>query len=332
MASTGRDVNFDLNRIEGYRNFCNKLWNAARFVLSNTEQRDCGQHGGEMVAGSADRWILSLLQQTARQVNEHLQAYRIDLAAQTIYAFIWDEYCDWYLELCKPVLNDAQASDAALRATRHTLVRVLETILRLAHPVIPFITEEIWQRVAPLAGVQGDTLMHQPYPNADASLQDGEAQAEIEWVKQFVLGVRKIRSGYGIDPRKPLPVLLHNGSTQDRARLAAHQSSVVSLARVSSIEWVQGDRTPESAIALLGEMKLLIPMAGLIDKQAEQERLGKELERKRADLQRTHNKLGNDSFVAKAPPAVVEKEKRKASELGLAIQQLEEQLQKIASL
>jgi len=332
MASTGRDVNFDLARIEGYRNFCNKLWNAARYVLMNTEEQDCGQRGGELALSSADRWILSLLQQTTAQVIDNIRSYRMDLAAQGIYAFIWDEYCDWYLELSKPVLTGAQSSEAELRGTRHTLVRVLETILRLAHPVIPFITEEIWQRVAPLAGAQGDTIMHQSYPQPDPALSDAEAQAEMDWVKQFILGVRKIRSGYNIEPRKPLPVLLQNGGDLDQQRLAANRHYVTSLGRVESIEWLGGAEAPESATALVGEMKVLIPMAGLIDKEAEQARLGKELERKRGELQRTESKLGNASFVERAPAAVVDKEKAKAEELRAAIRQLEEQLQKIAAL
>jgi len=332
MASTGRDINFDLNRTEGYRNFCNKLWNAARYVLMNTEGQDCGQNGGEVELSSADRWILSLLQKTEQQVIDNVQNYRLDMAAQAIYSFIWDEYCDWYLELSKPVLNNPDASAQALRGTRQTLVQVLETVLRLAHPIIPFITEEIWQRVAPLAGANGETIMQQPYPQADESLINDDAVREMEWVKQFVLGVRKIRSGMNIDPRKPLPVLLQNGSTIDEQRLDHNRHYVTSLARVESIEWLGNKEGPESATALVGEMKVLIPMAGLIDKEAEQARLAKELEKKRGDLQRTENKLGNASFVDKAPAAVVDKEKAKAEDLKAAIRQLEEQLQKIAAL
>ncbi|MGB5535063.1 MAG: valine--tRNA ligase, partial [Thiogranum sp.] len=195
MASTGRDINFDLKRIEGYRNFCNKLWNAARYVLMNTEGQDCGQHGGEIELSGADRWILSLLQNTSQQVIDSTGHYRLDRAAQAIYSFIWDEYCDWYLELSKPVLTNPDAGEAARRGTRQTLVRVLETVLRLAHPIIPFITEEIWQRIAPLAGAKGETITHQPYPRSDETLLDQAAMEEMEWVKQFVLGVRKIRSG-----------------------------------------------------------------------------------------------------------------------------------------
>ncbi|TCK19025.1 valyl-tRNA synthetase [Thiogranum longum] len=332
MASTGRDINFDLNRIEGYRNFCNKLWNAARYVLMNTEDKDCGQHGGDTELSSADRWILSLLQQTEQQVIDNINNYRLDLAAQAIYSFIWDEYCDWYLELSKAVLTGEVTSEAAQRGTRQTLVRVLETVLRLAHPVIPFITEEIWQRVAPLAGVEGETIMLQPYPQADDALINETAAAEIDWVKQFVLGVRKIRSGMNIDPRKPLPVLLQNGNTNDRRRLETNRDFVTSLARVESIEWLGDNEGPESATALVGEMKVLIPMAGLIDKDAEQARLNKELERKRNELERTEKKLGNASFVDKAPAAVVEKEKAKLEDIRTTIRQLEEQLEKIARL
>ena len=331
MASTGRDINFDLNRTEGYRNFCNKLWNAARYVLMNTEGEDCGQSGGDVELSGADRWIVSRLAQAEQHVIDAFAGYRLDIAAQTIYSFIWDEYCDWYLELSKPVLNDPNASDAARRGTRQTLVRVLETILRLAHPIVPFITEEIWQRVAPLAGKTGETIMHQPYPAAEVEA-DAAASAEIDWVKQFVLGVRKIRSGMNIDPRKALPVLLQNGSEQDRQRLDNNRHYVTALGRVESIEWLGDQEGPESATALIGEMKLLIPMAGLIDKEAEQARLGKELERKRAELERTENKLNNASFVDKAPAAVVDKEKARAEDVRSAIRQLEEQLSKIAAL
>jgi valyl-tRNA synthetase len=332
MASTGRDINFDLNRIEGYRNFCNKLWNAARYVLMNTEGQDCGQQGGDIELSGADRWILSLLQTTTQQVIDNTQHYRLDLAAQGIYSFIWDEYCDWYLELSKPVLNNPDAGEAAQRGTRQTLVRVLERVLRLAHPIIPFISEEIWQRIAPLAGAKGETITHQPYPRTEELLVDQAAMDEMEWVKQFVLGVRRIRSGMNIDPRKPLPVLLQNGREKDRQRLQANQHYIESLGRVASIEWLTHEEAPESATALIGEMKLLIPIAGLIDKEAEQTRLNKDLGRKRTELERIEKKLANPDFVKKAPAAVVDKEKAKAEDLRSAINQLAEQLQKIAAL
>jgi valyl-tRNA synthetase len=332
MASTGRDINFDLNRIDGYRNFCNKLWNAGRYVLMNTEGEDCGQQGGATETSSADRWIRSLQQLTTQRVIEHINNYRLDLAAQEIYTFIWDEYCDWYLELSKPVITSPEANDAARRGTRQTLVQVLENILRLAHPVIPFITEEIWQRVAPLAGTGNGTIMHQRYPQHDENLIDREAMAELAWVKELILGVRKIRSGMNIDPRKPLPILLQNGGKLDRQRLQANEHYIRSLGRVDSIDWLGEQDGPESATALVGEMKVLIPMAGLIDKQAEQVRLEKELGKKRSDMEKTITKLKNPNFVDKAPAAVVEKEQEKAENLKMAIVQLEQQLTKIAAL
>ncbi len=332
MASTGRDINFDLARIEGYRNFCNKLWNAARYVLMNTEDKDCGGGNDAVILSAADRWILSLLQQTAQQVNGHVAVYRLDLAAQAVYSFIWDEYCEWYLELSKPVLTDAQAGAAAQRGTRRTLLQVLEAVLRLAHPLIPYITEEIWQRVAPLIGIQGATIMQQPYPGGEGESVDDEAIREIDWVKQLVLGVRQIRSGMNIDPRKALPVLLQNGGEQDRERLQRNRHYLVSLGRIASIEWLDDAEAPESATALVGEMKLLIPMAGLIDKEAEQSRLSKDLDKKLGELQRSENKLNNPKFVDKAPATVIDKERKRADDLRANIAQLRAQLEKLARM
>jgi valyl-tRNA synthetase len=333
MASTGRDINFDLNRIEGYRNFCNKLWNAARYVLMNTEGQDCGQEGGEVALSGADRWILSLLGQAEQQVIEAFAGYRLDIAAQTIYSFIWDEYCDWYLELSKPVLSDPHSTEAAQRGTRQTLVRVMETLLRLAHPVIPFITEEIWQRMAPLAGVAGKTIMRQPYPAPDTNRIDAEACREIEWVRETINGVRKIRSGMNIDPRKPLPVALQGGAAADRERIERNRHYLEVVGRIDSVTWLEpGEDAPESATALVGEMKLLIPLSGLIDKEAEMIRLAKELEKKTGELERCEKKLSNASFVDKAPAAVVDKEQAKALDLKTAINSLEEQQRKIQSL
>jgi valyl-tRNA synthetase len=333
LASTGRDINFDLGRIEGYRNFCNKLWNAARYVLMNTEDRDCGQQGGEIELNAADRWILSRLQETEQTVIDSIASYRFDLAAQAIYAFTWDEYCDWYLELSKPVLTNESSSDAAQRGTRRTLVSIMETLLRLAHPIIPFITEEIWQRMAPLAGISGATIMQQPYPVPDAGRVDGQACSEIDWVRTFIVGVRKIRSGMNIDPRKPLPVLVQNGSDADRERLQRNRHYLESVGRIEDVTWLDGkDSAPESATALVGDMKLLIPLAGLIDKEAETIRLSKELEKKTGELERCEKKLANANFVDKAPAAVVDKERARASELQSAIDSLQEQQRRILAL
>jgi len=333
LASTGRDINFDLGRIEGYRNFCNKLWNAARYVLLNTEDRDCGQGGEEVTLNAADNWIISRLQQTSREVTTAIEGYRFDLAAQAIYTFIWDEYCDWYLELSKPVLTDPGSSPAAQRGTRRTLVRVMETVLRLIHPLAPFISEEIWQRMAPLAGVSGRTIMRQPYPGADPALVNAAATAEMEWVKNFIAGVRRIRSGMNIEPRKPLPVMLENGSSEDRDRLERNRHYLENIGRVETITWLKpGEQAPESAIALVGELKLLIPLSGLINKDAEIARLAKELEQRSKELIRCEQKLTNAGFLDKAPATVVEKEQMRAGSLKQAISDLEEQRRKIQSL
>ena len=333
LASTGRDVNFDLGRIEGYRNFCNKLWNAARYVLLNTEDQDCGQRGEAATLNAADNWIISQLQQTTREVTSAIDSYRFDLAAQAIYTFIWDEYCDWYLELSKPVLTAPGSSLVAQRGTRRTLVRVMETILRLVHPLAPFISEEIWQRMAPLAGVSGRTIMRQPYPKPDLSLLNATASTEIEWVKNVIAGVRKIRSGMNIDPRKPLPVLLENGSAADRERLENNRHYLETIGRIEAITWLEtGEQAPESATALVGEMKLLIPLSGLINKDAEIARLAKELDNRSKELLRCEQKLANAGFLEKAPAAVVAKEQSRASSLKQAISDLEEQSRKIRSL
>jgi len=334
LASTGRDINFDRGRIEGYRNFCNKLWNAARYVLMNTEGQDCAQQADAGVELSqADRWILSRLQHAIGEVREAIAGYRLDLAAQTIYEFTWNEYCDWYLELSKPVLNSAQSTPEALRGTRRTLVRVLEALLRLAHPIIPFITEEIWQRAAPLAGVEGETIMLRPYPAIDPALQDPAAEANMQWVMDFILGVRKIRSGMDIKPGKPLPVLLSDGSAADRERLDANRNYLESLARLESVTWLEpGAPAPESATALVGDLQILIPMAGLIDKEAESARLGKELDKLARDIERGEAKLANPQFVDRAPAEVVDKERERVGSLRAARERLSEQLARIARL
>ncbi|MGB5487546.1 MAG: class I tRNA ligase family protein, partial [Lysobacterales bacterium] len=333
LASTGRDINFDLGRIEGYRNFCNKLWNAARYVLMNTEGKDCGQDGGEVSLNAADHWIISLLQQTEQEVIKSIDSYRFDLAAQAIYTFIWDEYCDWYLELSKPVLTNPDSAVEELRGTRQTLVTVMETVLRLVHPIAPFISEEIWQRMAPLAGIEGKTIMRQPYPAPNNDRINLTALVEIAWVKDLIAGVRKIRSGMNIDPRKLLPVLLQGGSATDKQRMEDNLKYIMNVGRVESVIWLEADETaPESSTALVDEMKLLIPLAGLIDKDAELARLSKELQSKSDELGRCQSKLANSGFMDKAPAAVVEKEQARAAELRNAIGSLEEQQQKIQSL
>jgi valyl-tRNA synthetase len=336
LASTGRDINFDMGRVEGYRNFCNKIWNAARYVLMNTEGEDCGQLSGsdnKIELSIADRWILSRLQQTIETTAKSIASYRLDHAARAIYEFTWNQYCDWYLELCKTILNSDDASEAAKRGTRQTLVQVLEQLLRLAHPIIPFITEEIWQRVAPLAGVSGETVSLQPYPVADALRIDAQAVEEMEWVMQFILGIRKIKGEMNIAPGKMVPVLLANTTANDRQRVADNRAYLDFLARTESIEILTSDdEAPESATALVGEMQVLIPMAGLIDVEAERQRLQKEIGRLSSDQERTEKKLSNPNFVDKAPEVVVQKERVKLEESKTALENLQQQLEKLAAL
>ena len=333
QASTGRDIKFDMGRIEGYRNFCNKLWNAARYVLMNTENHDCGQSGGIIDLSLADRWILSRFQKTADQVTKALDSYRLDHAAQAIYDFTWNEYCDWYLELSKVVLNNDDSSETELRGTRRTLVHVLDNILRLAHPIMPFITEEIWQRVRPLAGKEGDTIMLQPYPRALEARIDESAEEEMQWVMNFILGVRNIRGEMNIAPGKLLPVLLQNGTEADSKHLEANRAYLNTLARLESVEWLaEGSTAPDSATALVGEMRVLIPMAGLIDKEAELARLTKELEKLEKEHGRLSGKLSNANFVERAPEPVVEKERQKLADVETSLAQYRDQLTRINAL
>ncbi len=333
LATQGRDIRFDLGRIEGYRNFCNKLWNAARFVVMNSEGKDCGQKGGEVSLSVADRWIRSLLQRAEARAIDAIAQYRFDLCAQAIYEFTWNEYCDWYLELSKPVLMQGNEDLPAARGARQTLLEVLETLLRLAHPLIPFITEAIWQRIAPLAGREGDSIMLQPFPLPDEKQIDHEAESEMEWVKGFILGVRKVRGESDIPPGKRVPVLLQNPSTQDLDRVSSHRPVLESLARIGSINALSdGESAPESATTLLGGMKLLIPLEGLIDKQAETARLNREIEKHSKDLSRSESKLSNPSFLQRAPKEVVEKEQLRVHELEAAIAKLKEQLGTLAKI
>jgi len=334
LASTGRDIKFDIGRIEGFRNFCNKIWNAARYVLMNCEEQDCGQSGdANYELTQADQWIISLLQQTEKTVAEAIATYRFDLASQAIYEFTWNQYCDWYLELSKPVLWDENASPALKKGTRRTLIRVLETILRLAHPMMPFITEEIWQRVKTLAGKEGDTIMLQPYPEPDSNKISDTAIANIEWVKAAILGIRNIRGEMNIAPGKQITAYLKNGSDDDQAKLKANRQFLMRLANLEDIIWLnKDDSAPTSATALAGNMEILVPMAGLIDKEAELARLGKEIERVSKEVNRISGKLSNAGFVDKAPPEVVQKEKDKLADYEATFAKLNTQREEIAAL
>ena len=334
LASTGRDIKFDIGRIEGYRNFCNKIWNAARYVLMNCENEDCGTQNNSTVELSlADRWIISKVQETTEEVTRAVANYRFDMASQALYEFIWNEYCDWYLELSKSVLWDDDASSEAKRGTRQTLIRVLEIWLRLLHPMMPFITEEIWQSVGPLAGKSGPTIMLQPYPQPNEHDKDLRANEDIEWLKVVIEGVRNIRGEMNIPPGKELSVLLRKGDKNDRLRLSKNSQYLRKLAKISHIDWLAADdAVPLAATALAGELEILVPMAGLIDKDAEINRLNREIGKLESDQTRLQGKLGNAAFVDKAPAAVVAKEKDKMHTQRQALETLREQLQRIRGI
>lgn len=335
LASTGRDISWDMKRLEGYRNFCNKLWNASRYVLMNTEEFDCGKAAtdSELEYSLADRWIQGQMQNTIQTVRGHLDAYRFDLAANALYDFTWNEFCGWYLELTKPVMTSG--SEAQQRATRKTLVVVLESLLRLMHPIIPFITETIWQRVQPLTGLTADaeSIMLNAYPTFNADLVDEDAVADVEWLKQFILVIRNIRGEMDLSPNKPINVLLRNMSEKDLERLTANKSFLMALAKLETIEVLtEGEKAPASASGLVGAMDVLIPMAGLINKDAELARLTKAMEKANQELQRVSGKLSNEKFVSNAPPAVIEKEQAKMAEYQQTVDKLKEQYAEIEAI
>ena len=333
LASTGRDIKFDIGRIEGFRNFCNKIWNASRYVLMNCEDAPCGANGEDYELGLADRWIISRLQETEAEVERAIANYRFDLASQAIYEFIWNEYCDWYLELSKPVLWDEEAGAALKTGTRRTLIRVLEASLRLVHPLMPFISEEIWQKVAPLAGCEGPTIMLQPYPVADDKKLDTSATADIEWLKSVIVGVRNIRGEMSIPPGKEISVLLRNGDNKDKNRLEENEQYLKKLAKLSDIRFLsENEDAPIASAALVGNLEILVPMAGLIDVEAELARLTKEIDKLEKELAKVQGKLSNSAFVDKAPEQVVEKERQKMLDLQQALEKLKQQAQQLNQL
>ncbi|MEM7502243.1 MAG: valine--tRNA ligase [Pseudomonadota bacterium] len=329
LATTGRDIRFDLGRIEGYRNFCNKLWNASRYVLMNTESLD----DGKVELSAADRWVTSRLNHAVESVHDALSKYRLDLAAQAMYEFTWHEFCDWYLELSKPLLQSDDASDAAKRGTRKTLIETLETLLRLVHPLMPFITEEIWSDVRSRVGATEPSIMLRAFPMPAAVAHDDAAEEEIDWVMQFILGVRQIRGEMDISPGKPLPVLLEGAGRADLERATRHALLLERVGRVESITALD-DATdaPDSATALLGDMRLLVPMAGLIDVDAERQRLQKLADRARQDLEKSQKKLANPNFVSNAPADVVQQERDRVAEFERQLAQVDEQIRKLDRL
>jgi valyl-tRNA synthetase len=327
LASYSRTINFDIKRAEGYKAFCNKLWNAARFVLMNLPEGELPAPTGAP-ATEAERWILTRLRQTLSEVEQHFVTYRFDLLAQALYEFVWNEYCDWFLELSKPALNGDDAAAAA--STRHTLLVVLETVLRALHPIIPFITEEIWQSVAPKLGIKADGILQRPWPSISDIPADEAATAEIEWFKNVLSGIRRIRAEMNIAPGKIIPLLLADGDASDRARAAKFAAQISFLARVDAPQWItSGTDEPAAAAAVVGSMRVLIPLAGLIDLGAEKTRLAKEISKIETEIKKCEGKLGNANFVANAPAEVVAQERQRIADWGTQLTALREQLQKL---
>ena len=342
LASTGRDIKFDVGRMEGFRNFCNKIWNASRYVIMNTEEKgiqftpaDVQSLSSDPNLSLADRWILSSLQQTVAQAHEHMASYRFDLMSQAIYDFFWNEYCDWYVELSKPVLWDAENQPERARAARLTLLTVLESSLRMVHPLMPFITEEIWQKIASLTGQRkdGDSIMLQPYPMVNETLINESAEADIEWVKGVIVGIRNIRGEMNIPPGKAFAALLRNTSEADRRRLAENHTTLLKLAKLTELRAVEdGEKVPASATQLHQAMEILVPLADLIDKDEEIARLNKEITKLEKTMQGIEAKLNNERFVSKAPANIVDAEKERAEATSKAIQALQAKLKEIAAI
>ena len=348
LATNGRNIRFDLKRIEGYRNFCNKLWNAARYVLRSVDPDGAGTGrpaeaprsaeaelgasgvpGPQAMPSVVDRWIRSRLVTVAEQVRDGFESYRFDYVASSLYDFTWNEFCDWYVELTKPILAAPGVPEAARSATRRTLVEVFETLLRFLHPIMPFVTEDLWLRVAPAAGIEGETVMLQPWPEPGDA--DPEAETEVEWIKGFVLAVRNARGEMDIAPGRRIGVRLQGGDARDAQRVAEHRTLLESLARLEGFTWLEPDApTPPGAAAFAGALKILLPFEGTVDLAAERARLEREIAKRVRDLGQVEAKLANEAFVARAPAPVVEKQRERAAELGKAVGRLQDQVERLA--
>jgi len=328
MATTSRDISFDLGRVEGYHKYCNKLWNVSHFVMMHTQDKDCGFSGNdELELSLADRWIQGSLQHTIREFRTAMDCYRFDLAAQAIYVFSRDQFCDWYVELSKPVLF--KGTEAQQRGTRKTLATTFETLMRLMHPLMPFISETLWEKIAPLVNVDGDTLMLKSFPESNSDLIDEAAINDMEWVMAFIKGIRDVRG----EVTKPLDIFIANASDSDKLRLQSNELFLKTLGRLETITLLStDDTTPASASALVGSMEILVPMAGLIDKADELARISKALAKLEKDLVRTQGKLSNEKFVGKAPEAVIQKEREKLEQMEMEKSKLLEQQATIEAL
>ncbi len=333
LATPGREIRFDINRLEGYRNFCNKIWNAARYIVLNCENKDNGFNSEEKTFSVADRWMQATLHQTIKNIHQHFATYRFDLLTQQLHETIWSEFCDWYLELSKPILYDENVAESLQRGTRHTLITVLMSLLKLAHPIMPFITEEIWQKLQELTSSTEDTIMLAEFPQYDESKIDEEALCDINWIKSVILGIRNIRGEMNISPNKKLPIFFYQGSTKDQQNLGQYKTFLISLAKLEDITWLsQKETPPPAATALAGEMKILIPLKGLIDVTAETIRLNKEIEKIDKEISKLESRLNNKKFVNNAPNDIVEKDKIRLQQFQQNINKLREEQEKINTL
>jgi valyl-tRNA synthetase len=331
LATQSRDLRFDMAKVEEYRNFCNKLWNAARYVLMNVENQDVSPAGAEL--SLADRWIRSRLANMVARIESGFSDYRLDVAANAVYEFTWHEFCDWYLELSKAVLQSDSASAAAKRGARYTLISTLETLLRALHPLAPFISEEIWQRVKVSAGASGETIMRAEFPRADSIQTDPQAEPEMRWVMDFILGVRQIRGEMDIAPGRKLEVLLQNAGDRDVEYLGRNLHYLMRLAGVEPPRTLKYTETaPISAVSLLGAMEILVPMKGLIDPTAELDRLAKRLRKAEIDSSKLEAKLSNSQFAKNAPADIVAKDQQRLEELRTEIGQLSAQTARVRKL
>lgn len=333
LANTGRDIKFDLKRVEGYRNFCNKIWNATRFVLMNVEGQTVGQQARPDLWELPEQWIISRLQKAEAAVHQAFATYRLDLAAQAIYDFIWNEYCDWYVELTKPVLNDAEVSEERKAEVRRVLLAVMEASLRLAHPLMPYLTEEIWQTLAPMLGQGGPTIMTAQYPIPEQAKINEQAEADMQWLQGLIGAVRNIRGEMGLGNARLLPVLLQNISDAEREQITRIEALFKALAKVESIEFLGKDQEPPlSSSSVVGHASVFVPMKGLIDPKAELGRLQKDLDKIQKQHDQIANKLANEGFVSKAPTAVVEGEKAKLAEFAAQLDKVKANMEQIAAL
>ena len=333
LANTGRDIKFDMKRVEGYRNFANKIWNGTRFVLMNVEGQTVGQEARPDLWELPEQWIISRLQKAEAAVHQAFATYRLDLAAQAIYEFIWNEYCDWYVELTKPVLNDENISEERKAEVRRVLLAVMEASLRLAHPIMPYLTEEIWQTLAPMIGLGGDTIMTAQYPISDPAKINDQAEADMLWLQGLIGAVRNIRGEMGLGNARLLPVLLQNTTDAEKAQIARIEPLVKALAKVESITFLtEAEQPPLSSSSVVGHVSVFVPMKGLIDPKAELGRLQKDFDKVQKQHDQIAGKLSNEGFVAKAPAAVVEGEKVKLAEFADQLVKIKANMDQIAAL